>query len=130
MMEFGFVQFLNDYSLFMYDKDNVSVFVLVYVDDILVTGNCETTITSFKNFLDNKFMIKNLGTLHYFLGIEAVSTNDGICFNQMKYNVELISEFGLSACKLASVPMDQRLKLDDVVTDKTLLYLILESINE
>lgn len=55
MLNFDFVRSLNDYSLFMYVKDFVNVFALVYVDDILLTGNSNSVINSFKKFLDDKF---------------------------------------------------------------------------
>lgn len=117
MIDFGFVQSLRDYSLFMFMKDSVSVFALVYVDGILLTGDSLSIINSFKQFLDDKFKIKDLGTLSHFLGLEVVYTSAGICFNQRKYTVDLMSEFGLFACKPALVPMDQCVKLDDVITD-------------
>lgn len=117
MIDFGFVQSLNDYSLFKYINNTVKVFVPVYVDDSLITGNCKLVIDSFKKFLHDKFRIKDLGVLHYFLGLEANATSQGVCLNQHKYAVELISEFGLSASKLAKVPMEQAVKLDDVITD-------------
>lgn len=69
MVDFGFVQSLNDYSLFMFVAKDVNVFVLVYVDDILVIRNCFTMINSFKQFLNNKFKIKDLGVLHYIFGV-------------------------------------------------------------
>lgn len=117
MIDFGFTQSLNDYSLFMYVKESINVFALVYVDDILLTGNCNSVVNSFKRFLDDKFKIKDLGTLHFFLGIEAVSIDKGICLSQKKYTVDLIAEFGLTACKPASVPMDQGIKLTNDVVD-------------
>lgn len=82
------------------------MFALVYVDDILITGNCVSVINSFKKLLDNKFKIKNLSILHYFLSIDVVSTDDSICFNRKKYAMELILEYGQSACKPALVPID------------------------
>lgn len=66
MSDFGFVQSLNNYSLFMYVKNDVNVFALVYVDDVLIIGNCIKVINSFKKFLDDKFKIKDLGVLHFF----------------------------------------------------------------
>lgn len=113
MLDFDFVQSLNDYSLFMYlDND-----VLVYVDDILITGNFISVIKSFKLFLHDMFKIKDLGTLHYFLGLNVVSFDQGICLNQHKYAIEFIFEFGMSASKPAKVLMEQGVKLDDVTTD-------------
>lgn len=91
----------------MYFNKDVNVFVLIYVDDILITGNSKSGINSFKQFLHEKFKIKDLGVLHYFLGLETVSFGQGICFNQHKYAIELISEFGLSASKLPKFPWNR-----------------------
>ncbi|GJV64965.1 ribonuclease H-like domain-containing protein [Tanacetum coccineum] len=49
--------------------------LLIYVDDIIITGNSVFEIEKFKVFLKSKFMIKDLGKLKYFLGIEVVDTN-------------------------------------------------------
>ncbi|GJY05778.1 ribonuclease H-like domain-containing protein [Tanacetum coccineum] len=86
-----------DYSL--YTKSNKGVFLalLVYVDDIIITGNSVSEIEKFKVFLKSKFMIKDLGKLKYFLGIEVVDIDKGICLNQRKYVLDLLSEYGIDA---------------------------------
>ncbi|GKC16784.1 ribonuclease H-like domain-containing protein [Tanacetum coccineum] len=71
--------------------------LLVYVDDIIITGNSVSKIEKFKVFLKSKFMIKDLGKLKYFLGIEVVDTEKGICLNQRKYGLDLLSEYGMLA---------------------------------
>ncbi|GKD80968.1 ribonuclease H-like domain-containing protein, partial [Tanacetum coccineum] len=66
------------------NKSDKGVFLalLVYVDDIIFTGNSIYDIEKFKVFLKSKFMIKDLGNIKYFLGIEVVYTDKGICLNQ------------------------------------------------
>nr|GFB37515.1 hypothetical protein [Tanacetum cinerariifolium] len=78
------------------------VALLVYVDDIVITGNDETEINNFKKFLSTKFMIKDLGVLKYFLGIEIIKNNDGLCMTRRKYCLELLHEYGL----LVAIPDD------------------------
>ncbi|GKB53758.1 putative RNA-directed DNA polymerase, partial [Tanacetum coccineum] len=70
LKENGFVQSSNDHSLFTKSKTNKFIALLVYVDDIVITGNCLDEIDKFKIFLKSKFKIKDLGHLKYFLGIE------------------------------------------------------------
>ncbi|XP_071729549.1 uncharacterized mitochondrial protein AtMg00810-like [Rutidosis leptorrhynchoides] len=84
-----------DYSLFTLCKDDVFLVLLVYVDDIVLTGNSKQDIVFVKSALSDKFKIKDLGVLKYFLCIEVINTNDGICLSQRKYCLELLNEFGL-----------------------------------
>ncbi|GKE82296.1 ribonuclease H-like domain-containing protein, partial [Tanacetum coccineum] len=85
------------------DKD-VFLALLVYVDDIIITGNNVAEIKKFKGFLKSKFMIKDLGKLKYFLGIEVVDTEKGISLNQRKYVLDLLSDNGMLACKPVYTP--------------------------
>ncbi|CAM8879909.1 unnamed protein product [Rhodiola kirilowii] len=111
LVTFGFTPSLNDHSLFTYDKNGVYLALLVYVDDIIITCTSSTLITSVKQFIHSKFKIKDLGQLHYFLGIEVARSHTGIFLNQRKYALELISEAGLLGCKPSSTPMDSKYKL-------------------
>lgn len=106
LTEFGFVQSLNDYSLFIRNNNNSVVYLLVYVDDIVLTGNSEIEIGLVKDFLKTKFLIKDLGKLKFFLGIEVIDTDFGICLSQRKYCLELLHDFGLLGCKPLSTPLD------------------------
>ncbi|GKD65458.1 ribonuclease H-like domain-containing protein, partial [Tanacetum coccineum] len=91
-----------------YDKD-VFLALLVYVDDIILTGNNVSEIDKYKVFLKSKFMIKDLGKLKYFLGIEVIDTHNGICLNQRKYVLDLLSDYGMLACKPAKTPLMSKL---------------------
>ena len=88
--------------------------MLVYVDDILIASNDVDVVSAFKPFLDNKFKLKDLGTLKFFLGLEVARTTKGISLCQRKFTLELLSDtrlLVLLACKPSNVPMDQSLKL-------------------
>lgn len=106
LFEFGFKQSLNDYSLFVYTKCNFVVVLLVYVDDIILTGNSVSEITKVKDFLKTHFLIKDLGKLKYFLGIEVIDVEHGVCLTQRKYCLELLHEFGMLACKPVKTPLE------------------------
>ncbi|GJY81077.1 putative RNA-directed DNA polymerase, partial [Tanacetum coccineum] len=103
--ENGFVQSINDYSLFVKHDNDVILVLLVYVDGIVVTGNNVEDISKFKNLLASKFKIKDLGSLKYFLGIEVLENKQGLCLSQRKYCLELLSEHGLLACKHVTTPI-------------------------
>lgn len=60
------------------------VFLLIYVDDLVITGNDEVLIKELKGILNQNFKIKDLGKLKYFLGLEILRSKDGIFLNQRK----------------------------------------------
>nr|GFA62419.1 ribonuclease H-like domain-containing protein [Tanacetum cinerariifolium] len=90
--------------------------LLVYVDDIIITGNNSSEIEKLKAFLKTKFMIKDLGRLKYFLGIEIIDTKNGLCLFQRKYCLDLLTEFGLLACKPSATPLEQNLSMTNEPT--------------
>ena len=106
LKENSFVRSVNDHSLFTKTKDKKFIALLVYVDDIVITGNCDNEIDLFKIFFNTKFNIKDLGALKYFLGIEVLKNGNDICLTQRKYCLELLKEFGLLGCKPVFTPME------------------------
>ncbi|GJU46289.1 ribonuclease H-like domain-containing protein [Tanacetum coccineum] len=81
------------------------VSLLVYVDDIVIIGNNDKEIDEFKKFLSSKFLIKDLGKLKYFLGIEILENDKGLCMTQRKYCLELLHEYGLLAAGTVNIPL-------------------------
>jgi histone deacetylase 1/2 len=77
LQEFGFIPSKGDTSLFLYNKYGVTIFVLVYVDDIIVTSSSNDAISILLKSLTAHFAIKDIGELHYFLGIEVRRLHDG-----------------------------------------------------
>jgi hypothetical protein len=57
--------------MFYYNKNGISMFILVYVDDISVASSTQEAVTALLKDLKNDFSLKDLGELHYFLGIEV-----------------------------------------------------------
>ncbi|GJY37099.1 putative RNA-directed DNA polymerase [Tanacetum coccineum] len=112
----GFSQSKTDYSLFTKSDNGVFLALLVYVDDIIITGNDTSEIEKFKEFLRTKFMIKDLGNLKYFLGIEVINTDKGICLNQRKYVLDLLTDYGMLACKPARTPMLSKVSISNEAT--------------
>ncbi|XP_019416398.1 PREDICTED: uncharacterized protein LOC109327687 [Lupinus angustifolius] len=85
--------------------------MLVYVDDLILTGNDLQQISNTKIILDNKFSIKDIGQLKYFLGMKVARTTEGISLYQRKYTLDLLQEIGLLVAKPASTPMECNAKL-------------------
>nr|KYP62218.1 hypothetical protein KK1_016743 [Cajanus cajan] len=87
--------------------------LLIYVDDILITGNDPIAISSLKQFLHNRFRIKDLGDLKFFLGIEVSRSKKGIFISQRKYTLEIVKDGGYLGAKPMDFPMEQNIKLSD-----------------
>ncbi|KAM1539357.1 hypothetical protein ACFX10_004158 [Malus domestica] len=109
----GYVQSKADYSLFTRKCGKSFTALLIYVDDILITGNDEKAISSLKQFLHTRFRIKDLGDLKFFLGIEVSRSKKGICISQRKYALDILKDAGLQGTRPVNFPMEQNLKLSD-----------------
>lgn len=102
----GFTQSKSDYSLFNNYCSNSCTVILVYVDNLIVTGTDISKITHIKTVLDSKFSIKDMGILRYFLGFEIAHSSTGITLCQRKYCLDLLQDTGRLATKPASTPLD------------------------
>ncbi|KAL0421888.1 UNVERIFIED_CONTAM: Retrovirus-related Pol polyprotein from transposon RE1 [Sesamum latifolium] len=85
--------------------------LLVYVDDVLLTGHSKIEIAAVKRFLDSEFTIKDLSPAKYFLGLEIARCDTGTLITQHKYIRDIIHDAGLTDCKPASTPLPIGLKL-------------------
>jgi Reverse transcriptase (RNA-dependent DNA polymerase) len=98
-----------DSSLFINNNFNDITIVLVYVDDLIITGDNQVEIDDIKQDLKQKFDIKDLGKLKYFLGIEIAHSQKGLFISQRKY---VLKEIGKLGCKPISTPIDPNVKLN------------------
>ncbi|XP_043699987.1 uncharacterized mitochondrial protein AtMg00810-like [Telopea speciosissima] len=117
----------NDSLIFVKTSDNGIVVVLVYVDNIVITGNNLSRINTLKYHLSKAFDIKDLGKLRYFLGIEIASSQKGLFLSQRKYVLDLLRETGKLGVKPGSVPMDYSSKFttnDTLLQDQVSLVVI------
>jgi len=78
LLELKFQSSKVDSSLFTYKANGIIIFVLIYVDDIIITSSNTTTISQLISALHSSFALKDLGPLHYFLGVEATWHEDGL----------------------------------------------------
>ena len=108
----GYQQCQADHTLFVKHQSGGKMAILiVYVNDIILTGDDSEEILSLKRLLATEFEIKDLGTLRYFLGMEVARSKEGIVISQRKYILDLLSETGLLGCKPADTPMDPTKRL-------------------
>ncbi|KAI3678432.1 hypothetical protein L6452_37724 [Arctium lappa] len=97
--------------LFTRTTEDGTIFLLLYVDDMIITSSDSTGITNLKTSLSSCFEIKDLGFLHYFLGLEVLSDPSGIYLCQAKYTSDLLSKAGITDNKTASTPLEHNLHL-------------------
>jgi transposase InsO family protein len=102
---------LDDATLFVKKVGKSVVYLVVYVDDLLITGNNDDYIASIKKELKKVFDMTDLGLLHYYLGIEVTQNPNFIFISQKKYIGELLCRFGMQDCNPVSTPMEQNLKI-------------------
>uniref|UniRef100_A0A1S4BPR5 Uncharacterized mitochondrial protein AtMg00810-like n=1 Tax=Nicotiana tabacum TaxID=4097 RepID=A0A1S4BPR5_TOBAC len=84
---------MNDYSLFTKSTSTSLTVLPVYVDDILLARHNVIELDSVKLFLDQQFKIKDLGTIHYFLGLEVTKCPQGYIISQQNFTHDLLAEF-------------------------------------
>jgi histone deacetylase 1/2 len=111
LIDLGFRPSRADTSLFIFNKGGIFMYILVYVDDIIVVSSTEQATTALLKDLQKDFALKDLGDLHYFLGIEVNKVRNGILLTQHKYATDLLKKVGMTDCKAVSTPLSTSEKL-------------------
>jgi hypothetical protein len=96
-------------NLYFKARGNQPIILILYVDDLFLTGDEELIIWC-KRELTSEFEMKDLGLMHYFLGLEVWQTQGKIFLAQGKYTVDVLKRFGMMDCKSMSTPMVTNLK--------------------
>ena len=122
MEKYGFQQSNSNHTLFQKRQLGKVTALIVYVDDMIITGNDPEEILRLQKQLATKFEMKILGGLKDFLGIEVARSKQGIFLSQRKYILDLLSKVGLLDYKPADSPIVQNHRLgeypDQVLTNK------------
>ncbi|KAF2288190.1 hypothetical protein GH714_004887 [Hevea brasiliensis] len=107
---------LADPSLFVMHTSTGVLVLLIYVDDMLLTGSSMALVQNFLQVLSKEFSMKDLGPLHHFLGIQIQSTDSGLQLNQTRYAYSILERAQMVDCQPMPTPLVQR---HDAVTDPT-----------
>ena len=110
--DLGFTRSSADSSLYVQTGQTEKLMVLIYVDDLIITGSNADSIAALKKKLQGKFPVKDLGPLKYFLGIEVATSRKGLFLNQRKYTIDLLRDSNMLNSKPANTPFDSKLQLD------------------
>ena len=102
----GYMASHYDSVLFLRRIDKGTILLLLYVNDIIITGDDLIGIQELKDFLSQQFEMKDLGHLNYFLGLEITHSTDELYITQAKYASELLSQAGLTNSKIIDTPVE------------------------
>ena len=105
LLQIGFLNSIADTSLFILKKGRSIIYMLIYVDDILVTGNDNVLLNQTLAALATRFSVKDHEDLHYFLGIEANRGPAGLHLSQRKYVLDLLARTNMLGAKPVTTPM-------------------------
>ncbi|KAJ3688843.1 hypothetical protein LUZ61_018007 [Rhynchospora tenuis] len=94
-----------DNSLFIFHKGQTLIYLLVYVDDIIVTGSDSQAIQQLMQSLNSQFSLKNLGRLNHFLGIEVTYSSSGMHLTQTRYLSNILKKASMQHAKPCNTPM-------------------------
>jgi hypothetical protein len=110
LMSLGFTKSKADSNIYFKIMDNEPIILLLYVDDLFLTRE-ENIIDECKKRLALEFEMKDLGLMHYFLGLGVWQSPERIFLNQGKYRVEILKRLDMLECKPMNTPMEVKLKL-------------------
>jgi hypothetical protein len=106
LLSLGFTEAKSDTSLFIYRRSTDTVYLLLYVDDIVLTASSEQLLHRVIAAMKNEFAMKDLGPLHHFLGVVVHRTKDTLLLSQRQYILDILARHGMSDCKPCSTPVD------------------------
>ena len=95
----GYIASPYDSALFLHCTDKGTILLLLYMDNMIITGDDLSGIQELKDFLSQQFKMKDLGHLNYFLGLKITHSTDGLYITQAKYASDLLSRAGLTDIK-------------------------------
>ena len=102
----GYMASHYDSALFLCRIDKDTILLLLYVDDMIITGNDLSNIQELKDFLSQQFEMKDLGHLSYFLGLEITHSTDRLYITQANYDFKLLLRAGLTDSKTVNIPVE------------------------
>lgn len=111
LFDYGFVLCGADHSLFSLITAKKELHILIYVDDLVLTGSSHEVVQEFKSYVSSCFHMKDLGKLKYFLIIEVARSQEGIFLSQRKYALDILANVGFLGGHPVEFPIEQNHQL-------------------
>jgi hypothetical protein len=111
LSDLGFLASTSDTSLFVYKDGDSVAYLLLYVDDIVLTASTPALLQRLTDRLHSEFAMTDLGDLHFFLGISVQRSADGFHLSQRQYAVDLLRRAGMAECHPTATSVDTHAKL-------------------
>eukprot|EP00253_Pinus_taeda_P009257 PITA_09257 len=111
LLESGFSRCYSDNTVYTKKVGNSLIILVLYVDDLILTGSDPNLINHVKSSLKKKFEMTDLGHLHYFLGLQVLQSKEGISLSQSKYACDILRHFHMEECKPSPSPFQSGVKL-------------------
>jgi len=111
LVQLGFVQAKTDTSLFVYHQGADTAYLLLYVDDIVLTASSTPLLRCTIAALQREFSMKDLGALHHFLGMHVQRSGSGFLLSQRQYMMDILARAGMADCKSCSTLVDTNRKM-------------------
>jgi len=116
LLESGFFRCHSDNTVYTKKVGKSLIILVLYVDDLILTGSDPNLINHVKSSLKRKFEMTDLGHLHYFLGLQVLQSKEGISLSQSKYACDILCHFHMEDCKPAPSPFHSGVKLSVTCT--------------
>jgi hypothetical protein len=127
-----FVRCKSDCNVYMSMTTDSLMILVLYVDDLLITGSSASTIVVAKDILHDRFSMTNMGPCHFFLGLDISQDAFGIKISQAKYAKDILDRFHMIDGKSASTPFLSGIRLEDggdtLLMENTLYLLLVGSL--
>jgi hypothetical protein len=107
----GFIEDKYDTSLFVFRRDTDTVYLLLYVDDIVLTTSNAALLQQTISALKQEIAIKDLRPLHHFLGVSVLHQADELFLTQHQFALDILERADMVDCKPVSTPVDTQAKI-------------------
>ena len=106
LVTLGFREAKSDTSLFIYHHGAETAYLLLYVDDIVLTASSQHLLQCIITSLQQEFAMKDLGVLHHFLGVTVEPRPSRLLLHQRRYALDILERVGMTNCNPCSTPVD------------------------